>query len=63
LQRKKTSRPKVKAASLGVRISSEVKDALDRAAADDRRSTSSLVEKVLAEWLEARSYLGGKKPR
>jgi hypothetical protein len=46
-----------KRASLGVRVSEEMKVAIERAAADDFRSVASLVEKVLFEWLRARKYL------
>ena len=52
---------------LGVRVRPEIKEALDRAAEDDDRSVSSLVERVLAEWLTAKGYLakpeGTKPPR
>ena len=46
-----------KTASVGLRFLPEVKEAAERAAADDRRSLASLVEKVLVEWLESRGYL------
>jgi uncharacterized protein (DUF1778 family) len=53
-----------KTAPLGVRVSPEVKQGLDRAAAADRRSVSSLVEKILAAWLEQHGHLKGKsKPK
>lgn len=42
---------------LGVRVHPEIKAALERAAADDDRSVSSLVERIAAEWLVARGYL------
>lgn len=42
---------------LGFRVEAEVKEALEKAAKDDRRSVSSLVEKVLVEWLEKKGYL------
>ena len=42
---------------LGVRVQPEVKAALERAAADDLRSVSSLVEKIAVEWLRERGYL------
>ncbi len=44
-------------ASVGLRFLPEVKEAAERAAADDRRSLASFVEKVLVEWLEAKGYL------
>jgi predicted transcriptional regulator len=43
----------VKKAALSIRIPESVKKAIDRAAVKDRRSTSSLVEIILADWLEA----------
>jgi len=46
-----------KTANLALRIPPEIKEALDQAAKDDRRSVSSLVEKVLADYLEAKGYL------
>lgn len=47
----------VKSPSLGVRLQPEVKAALEKAAKDDLRSVSSMVEKVLTDWLRANSYL------
>ena len=47
----------VKTPSLGVRLSPDVKSALEKAAKDDIRSLSSLVEKVLTEWLRDKGYL------
>jgi len=51
----------VKTPSLGVRIRPEAKAALIKAAEDDRRSMSSMVEKILEEYLEAHGYL--QKPK
>jgi hypothetical protein len=45
---------------LGVRVEPEIKAALDRAAADDDRSVSSLVERILRAWLVDRGYLAAK---
>jgi hypothetical protein len=42
---------------LGVRVQPETKTALDKAAKDDFRSVSSLVEKILPEWLRKHGYL------
>ena len=55
----------VKTPSLGVRLQPETKAALDRAAADDDRSVSSMVERILREWLRANGYLEklGEPPR
>lgn len=46
-----------KTPSLGVRVHPETKAALERAAKDDMRSVSSLIEKILVEWLRAKGYL------
>jgi hypothetical protein len=52
-----------KDAGLSLRISKEIKDALEKAAKDDHRSVASLVEKLLAEGLDKAGYLkkAGKK--
>ena len=42
---------------LGVRVRPEIKEALEKAATDDDRSISSLVERILQEWLTGRGYL------
>jgi hypothetical protein len=42
---------------LGVRVDSDIKDALVRAAKDDARTVSSMVEKIVAEWLTENEYL------
>jgi hypothetical protein len=42
-------------------VEPEIKAAAERAAADDRRTVASLVEKVLVEYLEREGYL--KKPK
>lgn len=46
-----------KEAGLSIRIDAAVKAAIDKAAAEDRRSTASLVEKILADWAKANGYL------
>jgi len=46
-----------KTPSLGVRVQPETKTALEKAAADDLRTVSSLVEKILIEWLRKKGYL------
>ncbi|HWK66195.1 MAG TPA: hypothetical protein VNS34_14745 [Rhizobiaceae bacterium] len=48
---------------LGFRIEREIKEALVRAAKDDHRSVSSLVELVIERWLKERGYLGADKDR
>jgi hypothetical protein len=49
----------IKTPSLGVRLDPEVKDALENAAIDDARSVSSLVQKIVSEWLKEKGYLDG----
>jgi hypothetical protein len=49
-QRKKT-------ATLNLRIEPAIKEAAERAAAEQRRSLTSLVELLLVEHLRANSYL------
>jgi hypothetical protein len=46
-----------KTPSLGVRVQPQTKAALEKAAKDDLRSISSLIEKILVEWLRERGYL------
>ena len=50
-----------KKAALSIRIPEALKLAIDKAAAKDRRSTASLVEIILAEWLAGRVKVS-KKP-
>lgn len=42
---------------LGFRVERHLKEALIRAAKEDRRSVSSLVEIVLEKWLDEHGYL------
>ena len=42
---------------LGVRVQPDIKAALERAAAADDRSVSSLVERILRAWLIERGHL------
>jgi len=46
-----------KTPSLGVRLQPEVKAALQRAAKEDVRSVSSLVEKILLGWLTEHGHM------
>lgn len=48
-----------KTPSFGIRVQPETKAALERAARDDLRSVSSLIEEILVEWLRAKGYLPG----
>jgi hypothetical protein len=49
--------PRLKAATLVLRIGPEIKALAQRAAADDRRSLASLVELLLSDYLRAKGYL------
>ena len=46
-----------KDAAIGVRMAGEIKQAASVAAAADRRSVSSLMEKLLVEYLVSEGYL------
>ena len=46
-----------KSATLNLRINPALKAASEKAAADDHRSLTSLVEKLLTEHLRAKGYL------
>ena len=46
--------------ALSARVDAELKDALEQAAKDDDRSTSSLLVKIVREWLAAHGYLEGE---
>lgn len=45
-----------KTTPLGIRFSPEVKAALDKAAKDEARSLSNLIERIVAEWLRSNGY-------
>lgn len=47
----------VRAASIGIRLSEEVKSALEAAAKSDRRSVSSYVEMLIVAALEEKGFL------
>jgi hypothetical protein len=42
---------------VSLRLPAETKTAAEKAASDDMRSLSSLIEKVLTDWLRERGYL------
>lgn len=46
-----------KTAAIGVRVDPKIKEAAERAAADDHRSVASLLEKLLTEYLTDKGYL------
>jgi hypothetical protein len=48
---------RLKTATLNLRIDPKLKEAADKAAADDRRSLTSLIEKLLSDYLQKRGYL------
>ena len=52
-----TDTQETRIAPLGLRITSSVKKALEKAATDDHRSIGSYVEKLLVENLKAKGYL------
>lgn len=49
--------PRTKTATLNLRVDPEIKDAAEKAAADDRRSLTSLIEKLLTDHLRKKGYL------
>ncbi|GAB1716317.1 MAG: hypothetical protein NTAFB05_13590 [Nitrobacter sp.] len=51
------STQRLKTATLNLRISPELKALADKAAAEDQRSLTSLVEKLLTDFLKAKGYL------
>jgi hypothetical protein len=50
----------MKTEALSVRVSPAMKKAVEKAAKDDRRSTASMVEKILVQWLDEHGYLAAK---
>lgn len=46
-----------KSLPVSFRLPSDVKDALEKAAKDDVRSVSSLMEKIVTLWLRTNGYL------
>jgi len=54
---KKMEVPVPKDAAIGVRMAGDIKAAASKAAAADRRSVSSLMEKLLVEFLISEGYL------
>jgi hypothetical protein len=51
-----------KTSAISVRVSDQVKEAAEKAAANDSRSVASYVEKLLAEHLRAKGYLVDQSP-
>jgi hypothetical protein len=58
-----TKAPQTKGAKTGLgiitsaRFAPAVRAALDKAATDDTRTTSSMIQKIVTEWLKAKGYL------
>jgi hypothetical protein len=52
-----------KTAQFNMRIDPELKEAAERAAADDRRSLSSLIEKLLIDYCRDRGFLKPERRR
>lgn len=50
-----------KTAQVNLRLQPSLKEAADRAAAADRRSLTSLIEKLLADYLRDRGYAVGEE--
>lgn len=50
----------VRSSPLGFRVSPELKEGLEKAAKDDSRSVSSLVIKILTDWLRTNGYLAAE---
>jgi hypothetical protein len=49
-----------KSEQMAIRLPAETKAALERAAKDEIRSMSSLVERIVTDWLRAHGYLPDK---
>ncbi|MBB4065698.1 hypothetical protein GGR23_002905 [Gellertiella hungarica] len=50
---------RTKTAQLNIRIKPELKAVADKAASDDHRSLTSLIEKLLTDYLREKGYLDG----
>jgi len=48
---------RLKTAQVNLRVDPQLKAAADKAAADDHRSLTSLIEKLLSDYLKRRGYL------
>jgi hypothetical protein len=48
---------RLKTAQVNLRIDPQLKAAADKAAVDDHRSLTSLIEKLLSDYLKRRGYL------
>lgn len=50
-------------ASIGIRTKPEIRDALQRAAAEEDRSISWLVERITSDWLKEHGFLSEAENR
>ena len=50
-----------KTAAISVRVTDQVKEAVEKAAADDSRPVASFVEKILVDYLRSRGYVPAKQ--
>jgi hypothetical protein len=56
--------PKTTKRTVTFRVTNDkIVDALKRAASADKRSVAVLIEIVMTDWLTARGYLDGEKPK
>lgn len=46
-----------KSVPISFRLSAETKQALEKAAKDDSRSVSSMLDKLVSDWLKEQGYL------
>lgn len=54
---------RIKTAQVNLRIRPELKEAAERAASEDQRSLTSLVEKLLTDYLRDKGYLPNPEER
>lgn len=52
-----------KTATINIRMEPELKQLVEKAAADDRRSITTLLEKLLVDYLRERGYLSQDKSK
>ncbi len=54
---------RIKTAQVNLRLAPGLKEAAEKAAAADHRSLTSLIEKLLSDYLRERGYLPKSEPR
>lgn len=47
----------IRTASIGIRVTPEIKEAAEKAAAADRRTVAGLIDKLLVDYLRANGFL------